>query len=144
MIIGSLNEARKMPLNHRKKYCLISQTTQNVEEFKKINSYLRDKLSRFNCFNTICDSTDNRQKEVRRMAKNKRCCNYNRRKRQRKFPNRLWEIAKVINPKSYFAENASQLKKSWLRDIEKVAITAGASTPEWVIKKVKKKIISRI
>ena len=50
------------------------------------------------------------------------------------------EISKKINPKSYFIENAKQLKKSGLSGIKKVAISAGASTPEWVIDEVVNKI----
>ncbi|PIU79002.1 MAG: 4-hydroxy-3-methylbut-2-enyl diphosphate reductase, partial [Candidatus Moranbacteria bacterium CG06_land_8_20_14_3_00_43_56] len=53
---------------------------------------------------------------------------------------RLYEIAKSINLKTYFIENARQLKKNWFSDIKKLAITAGASTPEWAISKVIDKI----
>ncbi len=155
-IIGSLAEAKKLKLNKKKKYCLISQTTQNVSEFKKIKDYLACELdnsrirskskpigahkpNNFVCFNTICDSTDNRQAEVRKLAKvNDAVIVIGG--RMSANSRRLFEIAKSINSRSYFIENARQLKKNWLRGIKKIAITAGASTPEWVIEDTVSKI----
>jgi (E)-4-hydroxy-3-methyl-but-2-enyl pyrophosphate reductase len=133
-IIGSLKEAKKIKLN-KKKYCLISQTTQNVGEFEKIKEYLNKQLPNFVFFNTICDSTLNRQNEIRELAKNNNIVlviggidSANSK--------RLYEISKAINTKSYFIENASQTKKNWFNNIKNVAVTAGASTPEKVIKEV--------
>ncbi|MCX6762497.1 MAG: 4-hydroxy-3-methylbut-2-enyl diphosphate reductase, partial [Candidatus Moranbacteria bacterium] len=124
-----------------KKYCLISQTTQNVEEFKKIIAYLQKNLKNFTYINTICPSTDDRQKEVRWLAKNndnmiviggKDSAN----------SRMLYKISRSINKKSYFIENAAQLRKSWFSGIKKIAVSAGASTPEWIIKEVIGKINS--
>jgi len=56
----------------------------------------------------------------------------------------LYEIAKSINKKTYFIENAKQLKKNWFDGIKKIAVSAGASTPEWIIKEIIKKINSYI
>jgi 4-hydroxy-3-methylbut-2-enyl diphosphate reductase len=138
-IIGSLDELKKIKLDKNKKYCLISQTTQNAEEFKKIIAYLEKYLKNFSFFDTICPSTYDRQKETRRLAKNNEAVIVigGRDSANSKM---LHKIAKSINKKSYFIENASQLKKNWLSNIKKVAIAAGASTPEWVIKEVTKKI----
>lgn len=150
-IIRSLKEAKKLKLDKNKKYCLISQTTQNVEEFRKIKNYLTreleanekrirtNKLKNFIFFNTICDSTDDRQEEVQKLAKSNEVVIVIG-GRDSANSRRLYEIAKSINPKTYFVENAKQLKKDWLKGGNKIAISAGASTPEWVIKKVVDKI----
>jgi len=138
-IIGSLKEAKKLKLEKKKKYCLISQTTQNVEEFKRIKDYLSKASANFVYFNTICDSTDNRQNETRKLAK-KNDAVIVVGGRDSANSRRLYEIAKSINLKTYFIENARQLKKNWFSDIKKLAITAGASTPEWAISKVIDKI----
>ena len=138
-IIGSLKEAKKLKLEKKKKYCLISQTTQNVEEFKRIKDYLSKASANFVYFNTICDSTDSRQNETRKLAeKNDAVIIVGG--RDSANSRRLYEIAKSINLKTYFIENARQLKKNWFSDIKKLAITAGASTPEWAISKVIDKI----
>ncbi|MDD5489482.1 MAG: 4-hydroxy-3-methylbut-2-enyl diphosphate reductase [Candidatus Moranbacteria bacterium] len=139
IIASSLEDIKKIKFDKKKRYCLISQTTQNVAEFKKIKNYLSKNLPNFAYFNTICDSTDKRQNEVRKLAKSNDAViiiggldSANTK--------RLFEIAKSLNPKSYLIENANQLKKSWIKNIKKVAISAGASTPEWVIQEVRKKI----
>jgi 4-hydroxy-3-methylbut-2-enyl diphosphate reductase len=138
-IVESLAEVKKFKPDKKKKYCLISQTTQNVAEFKKVIEYLSKYLPNFAYFNTICDSTDNRQNEVRKLAKTNDAVIVIG-GRDSANSKRLYEIAKSINPKSYFVENAKQLKKNWFSGIKKVAISAGASTPEWVIKEVILKI----
>ncbi len=138
-IVGNLREAKKLELNKKKKYHLISQTTQNVEEFKKIREYLAKKLPNFSYFNTICDSTDERQKEIKKLAKENDAVIIIG-GRDSANSRRLYEIAKALNKNSYFIENSKQLKKTWLNGIKKVAISAGASTPEWIIKEVVAKI----
>ncbi len=138
-IIGSLNELKKTKLDKTKKFCLISQTTQNVEEFKKTIAFLRSNLKNFIYFNTICESTDDRQKEARELAK-KNDAIVVIGGRDSANSHRLYEIASKINKKSFFIENAGQLKKNWLSGIKKIAISAGASTPEWVIRDVFEKI----
>lgn len=146
-IIKNIEEVKKIKLDKKKRYCLIAQTTQNVAEFKKIRDYLTHELganekrmgTNFLFFNTICDSTDNRQNEIRKLAKNNDAVIVIG-GRDSANTKRLFEIAKSLNPKSYLVENAGQLKKSRFSDIKRVAVSAGASTPEWVIKKV----VSRI
>jgi (E)-4-hydroxy-3-methyl-but-2-enyl pyrophosphate reductase len=138
-IVGSLKEIKKTRLNEKKNYCLISQTTQNVAEFKKIQNYLANKLPNFIYFNTICDSTDNRQDEIRKLAKGNDVVIVIG-GRDSANSKRLHEIAKENNKNSFFIENAKQLKKNWLNGINKIAISAGASTPEWVISETIKKI----
>jgi 4-hydroxy-3-methylbut-2-enyl diphosphate reductase len=49
---------------------------------------------------------------------------------------RLFEIAKDLNSCAYFIENVRQFKKEWLKNAQKIAISAGASTPEWAIQDV--------
>jgi len=56
--------------------------------------------------------------------------------------NRLWEIAERINSRSYFIERMDQLKDEWFTDCQTVAVTAGASTPGWIIEEVMAKIES--
>jgi small subunit ribosomal protein S1 len=142
-IVGGLVEVKKMKFDKAKKYCLVAQTTQNVEEFKKIIAYLQKNLKNFVYFNTICPSTNDRQKEVRALAKNNDAVIVIGGKDSANS-RMLHEIAKSINKKSYFVENTGQLKKNWFDGIKRIAISAGASTPEWVIEEVVGKINSFI
>ncbi len=142
-VIGGFKEVKKMKFNKNKKYCLISQTTQNVEEFKKIIAYLKKNLKNFTYINTICPSTDDRQKEVRQLAKKNDIVIVIGGKDSANS-RMLHEISGSINKKTYFIENAKQLKKNWFDGIKKIAVSAGASTPEWIIKEIIKKINSYI
>jgi 4-hydroxy-3-methylbut-2-enyl diphosphate reductase len=134
-IVGSLEEVKKMKFNKAKKYCLLSQTTQNVEGFKKIIAYLRDTLKNFTYINTICPSTDDRQKEVRNLAKKNDVVIVIGGKDSANSK-MLYEIAKKINKKSFFIENEKEIARIKLKDVTRIAISAGASTPEWIIKQI--------
>ena len=138
-IVSSFREAKSLKLARTKKYCLISQTTQNVQEFGKIKNYLVSQLPNLICFSTICDSTDNRQKEVRELSKSKDAVVVIG-GRDSANSRRLFEIAKEINPKTYFIQNEKQVRDNWLAGIQSLAVTAGASTPNWVIRAVVEKI----
>ncbi|PIU83662.1 MAG: 4-hydroxy-3-methylbut-2-enyl diphosphate reductase [Elusimicrobia bacterium CG06_land_8_20_14_3_00_38_11] len=118
---------------------IITQTTQSPENFIKIASGLLSYSNEFKIFNTICPDAINRQKEAMKMAKKcdvvviiggKNSAN----------TKRLASISKKIQKKTYHIETARDLKNKWLKDVEYVGIVAGASTPDWIIKEVIRKI----
>jgi len=96
-------------------------------------------LKKFAYFNTICESTDDRQREARKLAAENDVVIVIGGKDSANSK-MLHTISKKINPESYFVENAKQLKKKWFNGIKKIAISAGASTPEWIISDVIAKI----
>jgi len=111
---------------------VLSQTTQNEDFCQEIYAAIVEKYKNVETKKTTCDTTHARQSEIKEMAKindvilvigSKDSAN----------SRRLWEIAVSINPKSYFIENTKDIRKNWLKNIEKVGVTAGASTPPWVI-----------
>ena len=53
---------------------------------------------------------------------------------------RLYNIAKSLNENSYHIETAEELNPRWFEGVNRVGITAGASTPGWIIEEVKSKI----
>lgn len=138
-VIGGLDELKKLKLNKNKQYCLVSQTTQNVKEFRKIIAYLEKNLKNFVYFNTICPSTDDRQKEVRQLAgKNDAVIVVGG--RDSANSRMLYAIAEKINRNAFFVENENSLDINALKNFEKIAVVAGASTPAWMITKIHKKI----
>jgi 4-hydroxy-3-methylbut-2-enyl diphosphate reductase len=125
----------KLDLHPRNKLGLVAQTTQNKEEFKKIKKDLSEKFSNIVVFDTICNTASWRQQEAKRMASSydvmiivgsSSSAN----------TTRLYQVSKKINPNSYFVSTYKDLKKSWFVDKEKIGVTAGASTPDWVIRDV--------
>lgn len=118
-----------------KKIAVISQTTQNHDFFRKVAEKLSEKYPNVEIIDTICQATHHRQAEIKKLAGK---CDVAVVIGSPDSANstRLWEIAKSINPKSYFIQRAEELEKEWFGGCEKVAVTAGASTPGWIIEEV--------
>lgn len=138
LIIGSLEEARKIPPG--KRIGILSQTTFSPIVFQKICRLLKKKSVSFKSLGTICNITQLAQKEAQKIAKQvdlmivvggKHSSN----------TKRLAEVSqKIIS--THHIETAQELKKSWFKKVKKVGLTAGASTPDWIIKEVKFKLTS--
>ncbi|SMO63711.1 4-hydroxy-3-methylbut-2-enyl diphosphate reductase [Balnearium lithotrophicum] len=133
MIIGSLEEIKKLPL--MKKLGVVCQTTLNLSFFKEAVSILSLKVKDLKVYNTICSATSVRQKETLKLAKEvdvmfviggKNSSN----------TTKLYQIAKEVNPRTYHIESKDEIEPDWLENSETVGITAGASTPQWVIEEV--------
>jgi (E)-4-hydroxy-3-methyl-but-2-enyl pyrophosphate reductase len=126
-------------LDSNKKIAVISQTTQDQDFVNKISQEIAKKYPETEIIDSICLTTQHRQNEIKELAGVNDAAivigspeSANSR--------RLWEIAERINSKTYFIERAGGLKKKWFTGCKKVAVTAGASTPKWVIDEVIKKI----
>jgi 4-hydroxy-3-methylbut-2-enyl diphosphate reductase len=133
MIINSLEEIKKLP--PMKKLGVVCQTTLNLSFFKEAVSILSLKVKDLKVYNTICSATSVRQKETLKLAKEvdvmfviggKNSSN----------TTKLYQIAKEVNPRTYHIESKDEIEPDWLKNSETVGITAGASTPQWVIEEV--------
>lgn len=136
LIIGSVEEAKKIPSG--KIIGVISQTTFSPIVFQKICRLLKKKAAGFKSLGTICNITQMAQKEAREIAKKvdimivvggKNSSN----------TKRLAEVCKEIGP-THHIETAAELKNEWSKKAKKVGLTAGASTPDWIIDEVKLKL----
>ncbi|MGA1863561.1 MAG: 4-hydroxy-3-methylbut-2-enyl diphosphate reductase [bacterium] len=126
-------------LRFAQKLGIVAQTTQDYENFKKIILYLLDIIKDLKIYNTICDSTIIRQRSTLRLAKDvdlmiviggKNSAN----------TNRLANLSLSVNPRTYFIEKPDEINCEWFREINSIGISAGASTPKWIIDQVCKKI----
>ncbi|MGB9668133.1 MAG: 4-hydroxy-3-methylbut-2-enyl diphosphate reductase [Thermosulfidibacteraceae bacterium] len=114
---------------------VVVQTTQTLENFKRVVEDLKEKLgsiSELRIFNTICKSTEERQREVIELSRisdvvivvgGKNSAN----------TRRLFDIAKSMGVDAYHIETDEDIDFSWFSDKEVIAVTAGASTPDWLI-----------
>ena len=136
LIVGSVEEAKKIPSG--KRIGILSQTTFSPIVFQKICRLLKKKSVDFKSLGTICNVTQMAQKEAQKMAKQvdlmivvggKHSSN----------TKRLAEVCQKIIT-TYHIETAQELKKSWFKRAKNIGLTAGASTPDWIIKKVFLKI----
>lgn len=124
-----------------KKLAVLSQTTQDQEFVEKAAEYIKKKFPKAEIIDSICLTTHHRQTEIKELAaKNEVVIVIG--SPESANSNRLWEISERVNPRSYFIERADQLKKEWFKGFENVAVTAGASTPGWIIEEVIAKIES--
>lgn len=141
-IVENSEDLLALSLDSKKNIAVISQTTQDREFFDKSAKYIAKKYPQAEIVDSICMTTHYRQTEVKELAqKNDVIIVIGSPKSANS--KRLWEIAKRTNSKTYFIQRASDLKKQWFMKCKKVAITAGASTPDILIKQVKDKIISK-
>ncbi|MEF9951821.1 MAG: bifunctional 4-hydroxy-3-methylbut-2-enyl diphosphate reductase/30S ribosomal protein S1 [Clostridium sp.] len=121
------------------KICIVAQTTFNRVKWKDIITSLIGVAKETVIFDTICSATDERQSEARDISSKVDAMivvggseSSNSRK--------LYEISKENCEKSFFIETEEDLNLELIRGCETIGITAGASTPDYVIDKVIKKI----
>jgi 4-hydroxy-3-methylbut-2-enyl diphosphate reductase len=136
--IDAALEASGTPAAKVRKIALISQTTQNTEWYKK---FVRDVIDRFlehgcevHAHNTVCLPTAKRQPAAIDLAKEVDVMivvgGY-----ESANTRHLRDIAAEFCP-AYHIERAEQLEEAWVKDAKTVGVTAGASTPDYVIKEV--------
>ena len=134
LVVSNYKEAAKIELKS-KKIGVVCQSTQNIESASLILRELSKKCEELIFINTICTPTRIHQKEAEEIAQrvdlmfvigSKRSAN----------TKRLFKICKKVNKNTYWIENAPQIKKEWLEKIKKIGITAGASTPDYIIQEV--------
>ena len=133
-VVRNMDELRALKINGRK-YALTSQTTAGVEEFENISAEAKKLFPQMEVFNTICNATTQRQAAVMDLAPKVEMVlvvgsisSAN--------SNRLRSISESICGKAYLINYAADLKEEWLDGIETIGVTAGASTPEFLVEDV--------
>ena len=118
-----------------KKVTMVSQTTQNLSEWKKSQEILKKVCTNALIFDTICSVTENRQKEVEKLADE---CDIMLviGGRDSSNTNKLFEISQSRQPNTFFIEDANSIPPIEVTARTKVGIAAGASTPGDIIKEV--------
>lgn len=139
-VIKNINELTKEELEC--KITLVSQTTRDVKKFNKLAQEINEKGKDVEIKDTICFATKDRQKNAIELAKKSEIMIVIGGKISSNTV-RLNEICSKYCETKHI-ETEKELKSEWFLDKERVGITAGASTPENMIDKVKEKIESII
>jgi len=133
IVIRSVEEVEKLP--DKKKLILVSQTTQDVDAYRKIIDAIKGRYPDAIISDTICDETYKRQKEVRSLASEVDSMvivgGYNSGNTER-----LSQISQSTGKPTFHIETEKELKNSWFSSAETAGVTGGASTPNWMIKSV--------
>ncbi|CAD7287419.1 4-hydroxy-3-methylbut-2-enyl diphosphate reductase [Campylobacter majalis] len=131
------DELKNVKLNQR--VAVISQTTKKIEKFMQIVSFLMLKVKEVRVFNTICNATFENQEAVDALSKRADVMIIIGGKNSSNTK-QLYSIAKQNCTDSYLIENETELNKIWFNNKDLCGISAGASTPDWIIQKVIDKI----
>ena len=125
-------------LTFKGNFALLSQTTMPENEFKSLESHLKKKIKNLKVYNTTCSATKLRQSSAALLAK--------------KvdimiivgdiMSNNTVSLARVCSPivETKHIETASDIDDSWFNGKSIVGVSAGASTPDYVIDEVVEKI----
>ena len=109
--------------------------------FQEVALKVSNRSKSLKIVNTICDATRKRQSSTLKLLKNvdvmivigghnsANTC-------------RLLELCLRNKKLAFQIEDETELKKKWFKNCKKVGITAGASTPPWMIKRIREKILS--
>jgi len=137
IIISNVEEAKA--LGRMRKAGVVSQSTQMIENVQEIMSILMSKVFDLRFVNTICYPTRKNHEQIKELSKivdvmiiigSFTSAN----------SKRLTQLAKQRNENSYQVVDELDLKSEWFEGVEKVGISAGASTPDNIIQSVTKHI----
>ena len=137
IVVSSVDEAKK--IRRIRKAGVVSQSTQAIENVQDIIKILMTKIFDLRFVNTICFPTKRNQEEIKRLATivdimiiigSFTSAN----------SNRLTSLSKDINKNTYQVTDCLDLNKNWFDNIDSVGISAGASTPDYLIEDIKNKI----
>ncbi len=134
--IQTVEEAKELPFYSQ--LAVLAQTTQPAETFTGIVNELSDHTADLNVHNTICNATAERQKAARELADTvdvmvvvggRNSAN-------------TQKLASICaeRTKTYLIETADELESVWFKEAKSAGLTAGASTPDWIIEEVYSKM----
>lgn len=137
VVIETTKEAEGYVAKNEKNVCIVSQTTFNYKKFQELVEIISKKGYDIIALNTICNATEERQTETRQLARvsdamivigGKNSSN----------TQKLYEICKKECKNTYYIQTLVDLDLEQFKSFRSVGITAGASTPNNIIKEVQK------
>ena len=136
-VIGNEEEAQKYETNSDKGICIVSQTTFNYKKFNKLVEILSKKRYDILVLNTICNATEERQQEARKIAAEVDAMVVIGGKHSSNTQ-KLFEICKEECKNTYYIQTLEDLDVQSMQSMSCVGITAGASPPNNIIEEVHK------
>ena len=135
IIIAKPEEVSERMPRILKKAGVVVQSTQNLKNVQDIVSRLVPHVQTLHVVNTICGPTKSHQTEIFKMPKENDVMiivgsfiSANTK--------RLTMLSKGLNKRTYQVETAADIKPEWFKNAKKVGVSAGASTPDWLIEEV--------
>lgn len=139
VVINSIEDVEGLP--EKKRLVVVSQTTQHIDAYRKTTDAIKARYPDSIIFDTICHETYKRQMEVSSLASEVESMvivgGYNSGNTRR-----LYQISRSTGRPTFHVETEKELKGLWFSSTETVGVTAGASTPNWMIKSVTERLKS--
>ncbi|MEA3493948.1 MAG: 4-hydroxy-3-methylbut-2-enyl diphosphate reductase [Candidatus Margulisiibacteriota bacterium] len=135
VVVENPDGLKKIDIHADTRVGVLAQTTQSETHFKKIVAAIRKLAKDVKEYDTICGATSKRQEAAMDLARkvelvlvigDKKSAN----------TKRLTELCNNIGTETHQIQTVKELDPAWLEGKEKIGITAGASTPDWVIREV--------
>ena len=133
IIIEDEESAQKLQVVE--KMGVVVQTTFSQFKFNSIIDILEKKSKNLKVFKTICNATQERQNSAVDLARNVDLMIVIGGKNSGNT-NRLAEVCRDVGCTTYHIETSTELQLEWFNRVQTVGVTAGASTPDWIIKEV--------
>jgi len=139
-VVNSIEQAAKVDWRRYPRVKILYQTTLNAADFEPLASYIEEQVEDCARAETICYATRENQDAVRALAARpevgviliiggRHSAN----------TRHLWEIARELRP-SYLVHAPDDLRPEWFKGVETVGLTAGASTPDYLIDEVERAV----
>jgi (E)-4-hydroxy-3-methyl-but-2-enyl pyrophosphate reductase len=132
--IDKIEEVAALP-HFEKPVALIAQSTRTVESFERAAIALNKRFGKIAVTNTICRPTIDRQKSIKQLAAKAQLVIVIGSKNSANS-RRLAEIGGSLGAKAHLIDNATEINQEWLEDVDNIGVTAGASTPEYLVDQV--------
>ena len=132
-VVTEVDDLKALHLKER--IALVAQTTRKVDEYMKIANYLIPRYKEVRVFNTICNATFENQEAVEALSREADVMIVIGGKNSSNTK-QLFSIALANCPHSHHIEDEKDLDASWFENKELCGISAGASTPDWIIQNV--------
>ena len=139
-VVADAKQAVALP--RMKKVGIVAQTTQLYENLKDIMDVCLTKSQEIRVFNTICDATSERQNEAREIARSVDLM-FVIGGHASANTSRLASICREIQPQTWHIETTDEINPEWFVGVKRVGVTAGASTPRWLIDEVVERVARR-
>jgi 4-hydroxy-3-methylbut-2-enyl diphosphate reductase len=114
---------------------VVFQTTHSIGHVQEIVGALLKRGKEVRVFNTLCGATTSMQKTAIELAGEVEAMVVVG-GRQSANTAQLTEVCRKVNPKVLQVESASEIDEAWFQGLERVGLSAGASTPDEVIAEV--------
>jgi len=132
-VAATLEDLQQLP--RFEKAIIVAQTTQNTRLYEAIKTWAATHVPHYDIYDTICDSTEKRQAEVQCLAAQVDAVVVVGGKESGNTQ-RIYEVARSTGKPAFHVETEEELDLDALAHFRQVGVTAGASTPNWQIKKV--------